>query len=170
MTGMTNPPLDVFTDVFTVQHGHVLVCVSEVKGSGRSALLVSFVILNPAAVVAPPSRTYVMLFRSAGIRVQTKASTVAPNPPRHGCFCSPPLNTLTFKWTLHHHPHLLNKRLTKHSTSRAAQLTSKTLLQYVTSQFANCTRFLETEYPVIIKWRLMFCSSCLVLCKIEVYS
>jgi len=96
MTGMNHPPLDAFTDV-QVQHGHVLVCVSEVKGSGRSALLVSFVILNPAAVVAPPSCTYIMLFRSAGIRVQTKASTVAPNPPRHGCFCSPPLNTLTFK-------------------------------------------------------------------------
>lgn len=96
MTGMTNPPLYVFTGV-KVHHGHVLVCVSEVKGSGRSALLVSFVILNPAAVVAPPPCTYVMLFRSAGIRVQTKASTVAPNPHRHGCFCSPPLNTLTFK-------------------------------------------------------------------------
>ncbi len=92
------------------------VCVSEVKGSGRSALLVSFVILNPAAVVAPPPCTYVMLFRSAGIRVQTKASTVAPNPHRHGCFCS--LNTLTFKWTLHNQPPPpLNKRLSERTTN-----------------------------------------------------
>lgn len=93
---MTNPLLYIFTGV-QMQHGHVLVCVFEVKGSGRSALLVSFVILNPAAVVAPPSCTYVMLFRSAGIQVQTKASTVAPNPHRHRRFGSPPLNTLTFK-------------------------------------------------------------------------
>lgn len=88
--GMFGHPhmLQLYSQVFKCSMGHVLVFFFEVKEAVCTADLL--LPREPSCRFSSASqRTYVMPFRSAGMRRQTKAFSVAPSPHRHGCFCSP---------------------------------------------------------------------------------